>query len=118
MFPKSSRLLKSREFRRFEGTITTERLIIDYRRSLCSRLGLTVSKKFGKSHERNRFKRLVREAFRLSPPKGIEINVRPRPTSKDVSIVEILQDLQYAELKSKKSCQDDPRESTHPSRSG
>ncbi|WP_375793929.1 ribonuclease P protein component [Chlamydia sp. 12-01] len=30
----------------------------------CCKLGITVSKKFGKAHKRNYFKRIVREAFR------------------------------------------------------
>jgi len=45
------------------------------------RLGITVSKKQGDSVKRNRFKRLVREAFRLFRPQdigGIDLNVRPR----------------------------------------
>ena len=31
------------------------------------RLGVTVSKRFGKAHQRNRIRRLIREAFRTSP---------------------------------------------------
>ncbi len=46
-----------------------------------TRLGITVSKKFGKANQRNQFKRWSRELFRLSKhlfPKGIEINIAPR----------------------------------------
>lgn len=46
-----------------------------------SRLGITASKRFGKSHQRNRFKRIVREAYRLNNhqlPKGKDIHIRPR----------------------------------------
>src|SRR5262245_12249289 len=88
LFPKSARLLSkahyqrvSRSGNRFFGNFVT----IDYFTgdSRNPRLGITVSRRFGKAHMRNRFKRVVREAFRLSMPyfpKNLEINVLPRGT--------------------------------------
>lgn len=57
-----------------------------------TRLGITVSRRYGNAVLRNRFKRIVREAFRLSRHQlvvGIDINIRPRTAalkakSKDV----------------------------------
>lgn len=61
-----------------------------------SRLGITVTKKYGSSPQRNRFKRLVREAFRLScssctPP--IDLVVRPRSYALEASFIDIEKEL-------------------------
>jgi ribonuclease P protein component len=85
-FPKSARILSKKHYygvfrggRKFMGA----QVAMDYRlgRALCPKLGITVSRKCGKAHLRNRFKRVVREAFREyynRLPRDMEINVIPR----------------------------------------
>lgn len=91
-FPKTLRLRRPGQFQRvlrngfkFVGEYL---LVQSYQqeggaaRSLkLPRLGISVPKKYGKAVERNRFKRIVREAFRHCRhqlPQSTDLNVRPR----------------------------------------
>ena len=96
---KSDRLLKRFEFRRVvkEGNrLVGPFICIDFFKGRGKpRLGISVSTRYGSSPERNRFKRLVREAFRLvrsEIPWGSEINVLPRKLAKEASLRDIQRD--------------------------
>lgn len=100
-FPKTARILTSRHFQgifKARNRLTASCVTFDFRlgKATCPRLGITVSKKYGKAHDRNRFKRVVREAFRTSYhlfPKDLEINVTPRLPSQNVCKNSIVEDL-------------------------
>lgn len=101
-FPKTARLLKANQFRRvmkYGITFSGKFLFIQACESRKSslKLGLTVSRKFGKATKRNRFKRLVREAFRLSQhelPPCLHLNIRPATkSSTEPSLGDVQQEL-------------------------
>jgi ribonuclease P protein component len=98
-FGKRDRLLKRHEFRRVsrEGKrLVGTRICIDRSKGSTLRLGITASSHYGSAPERNRFKRLVREAFRLSRaelPAGIEINISPRKFAKEAALADIQSEL-------------------------
>jgi ribonuclease P protein component len=85
-FPKKLRLLTSTEFQRvFQRKVSVaDELAVMYG---CendlgyTRIGLAVSRKVGKATVRNRWKRLFREAFRLTKsqwPQGMDVVLIPR----------------------------------------
>jgi ribonuclease P protein component len=97
-FSKKDRLLKRRDFKKVsrEGLrLVCKYFCIDLRPAPFSRLGISASTKYGSAPERNRFKRLMREAFRLNKQNliGFELNVIPRQLAKSASLGEIQHEL-------------------------
>lgn len=73
---KKDFLKLKKEGKRFTGKVCYFSFLMSP--SAITRMGLTVTKKFGKAHDRNRFKRWCREVHRHTNfPKGIEINISP-----------------------------------------
>jgi ribonuclease P protein component len=101
IFPKSMRLRTRSEYRRMtQKTIkfVGQWIVADIRLTKLpfSRLGITVTKRYGKAHDRNRFKRIVREAFRLSFPhfsEKLDILIRPRSQAVGVKMGEVQKEL-------------------------
>jgi len=61
-----------------------------------AKLGITVTKRFGKAHDRNRFKRIAREAFRdiySELPPGLEMQISPRFHAKNIKPIDIQKDI-------------------------
>jgi ribonuclease P protein component len=84
-FPKRARLLRATEFERVFNArnSASDAWIVLYgaaSESGCPRIGLTVSRRVGGAVQRNRWKRLLREAFRLTqaelPPLDLVCVVR------------------------------------------
>lgn len=101
-FPKSARLLSSAQYKTLHKNsvrLFGEHLAVNFgqKKAGSAKLGITVSRKFGKAHDRNRFKRIVRESFReiyLSLPQDLIVNIAPRKKGILLSKQAILVDLQ------------------------
>ncbi|QDV11401.1 Ribonuclease P protein component [Rosistilla oblonga] len=85
-FPKTLRLKTPEQFGRIirKGRVATDRTLVLNAMSNgmdFSRIGITIPKKTGNAVVRNRWKRLIREAFRTQKdqlPQGFDFVVRPR----------------------------------------
>ena len=73
-----------------------------------SRLGITVTKRVGRAHDRNKLKRRVREIFRKSLLRdeldgiALDVVVNLKPSSKDASYDDLENDLVGAVRKAKR----------------
>jgi ribonuclease P protein component len=95
---KKPHVLQKWEFRRLarEGKrVSGDWISINYKKSFSTKLGITVSCKYGSSPERNRFKRIIREIFRLHYQEfksHFAINVIPKKTAKTAHFTQIQED--------------------------
>ncbi len=97
-FPKTVRLRSRGEFQRVnrEGKRLVGRyLCVDCRPATRLKLGISASGRYGNAPERNRFKRLVREAFRQNygALRLLELNVIPRQCAKKATCAAISAEL-------------------------
>ena len=85
-FPKTVRLVSQLDFDRVfrDGIVASDSVLVVHAvrgKQPWTRIGLSVSKRVGNSPTRNRWKRLIRESFRLQKneiPLNIDLVVRPK----------------------------------------
>ena len=112
--PKDARLRHSNEYREIARRGEHRKgkyIMVDFLiKGNTAKSGVTVSRRYGKAYQRNRFKRLVREAYRHcrhNLPQGMLINVRPRSYALNAKFSDIMSELmslagEYHEKRSQK----------------
>ena len=92
-FPKSARLLKSKDYLRVYQTGKVRRgryfqIHSCQNGSVTSRVGISISKRVGKAVQRNLLKRWIREAVRTHKenlPDGLDLVIHVRSSSKELN---------------------------------
>ena len=100
-FPKSFRIHSRRQYQQISRQHVRHVgrwIIVDARKTSHTsiRLGITVTRHYGGATERNRFKRIVREAFRLCCMElqpGFDLNIKPRSAALDAKPADLIVEL-------------------------
>ncbi|NGX56386.1 MAG: Ribonuclease P protein component [Candidatus Anoxychlamydiales bacterium] len=110
-FSSLYKVKKKREYRKIfkaRNRIIGKHINVDYTLNNFNymRLGLTVSSKFAKANKRNKFKRQIREVFRVIKSKenlSIDINISPRSDAVNSTFLDLNNELDSMILQIKKS---------------
>jgi ribonuclease P protein component len=105
---KEYRVKKSQDFDniiRKKQSFANRQFVIYYQENKLDhmRLGISVSKKLGKAHERNKLKRYVRESFKTRKDflKNYDIIIIVRPEAKGLSFLEFGSSIDHVLKRSK-----------------
>lgn len=105
---KEYRVKKSQDFDniiRKKQSFANRQFVVYYQENKLDhmRLGISVSKKLGKAHERNKLKRYVRESFKTRKDflKNYDIIIIVRPAAKGLSFLEFGSSIDHVLKRSK-----------------
>lgn len=126
-FPKCLRIRTTAEYQAVYSAnlyAADHHLVINGRLNKCQhpRLGVVVSRRVGKAHERNRWKRVIRDIFRRhrnSLPTTLDLVVRPRkgahcdPQALESSLLKLAQEVEsrYQQRQKKRANRHQPPQS-------
>ncbi|NGX62800.1 MAG: Ribonuclease P protein component [Candidatus Anoxychlamydiales bacterium] len=100
-FPKKLKIRKKLEYKSLYKScirLKGSNIYLDYRfneKLELPRIGITISSKTAKAHLRNKFKRIIKEIFRLNRHKlnkSLEIHILAKSMSQDMTYIELEKD--------------------------